>query len=362
MTSDAGSPTAPTVISLFTGAGGLDLGFEQAGYEIRACVEMDSVACRTLRGNRPNWRIIERDICSVPTQEILEKAGLAEGEPTAVIGGPPCQSFSMLGKKEALDDPRGRLIHEFIRVVDEALPRVFLFENVTGLKSVENGKVLKELVDAFLSINYTVNCHILNSADYGVPQLRKRIFLLGNRASSVLQFPQKDHSESGSPAEWVTVEDAFRKIVEERWDLSRSDNRRMRHSPEMKKKMSLIRPGQNFWALPPEMRPNCWRNGKHLGKDTFGRIDPGKPSPTIRTCGYNPTKGRYIHPQENRGLSTLEMAVLQTFPKEYVFEGNLGQIGRQIGDAVPVLLARKIASCILAQLSSKPMQPTLCVY
>jgi len=351
----------PTVISLFTGAGGLDLGFEQAGYEIRVCVENDPVTCKTLRRNRPHWKIIEKDIRFVTTEEILEAAGLRAGEPTVVTGGPPCQPFSTLGKRKALEDPRGALLREFIRVVNEARPRVFLFENVPGLCSVNRGRILKELLEAFNDIGYNVNYDILNAADYGVPQVRKRLFILGSREGIKLEFPPKDHSKDGSGGlkKWVTVDEAFRKMVKEGWDFNRPDNKRMRHSREMIERMSLIKPGENFLSLPLEKRPPCWRNGRHQGKDTFGRIDPNAPAPTIRTCAYNPTKGRYIHPYENRGLSTLEMAVLQTFPKDYIFEGSLVKIGKQIGDAVPVLLARKIAEYILFQLNGGRRQLTL---
>lgn len=350
----------PTVISLFTGAGGLDLGFEEAGYQVRTCVEIEAVACETLHKNRPQWRVIGRDIRLVSTEEMLETGGLKVGETTVVTGGPPCQPFSTLGKQRALDDPRGDLLREFIRVVDQARPLTFLFENVTGLKSVQKGKILKDLLDAFEDIGYTTHPTILMAADFGVPQLRKRIFVLGSREKKVLDFPRADHSNNRSGLKkWVTVKDAFGRLHNEGWDLNRPDNKKMNHSVEMIQRMSLIKSGQNFWSLPLDKRPDCWKNGKHQGKDTFGRIDPNKPAPTIRTCAYNPTKGRYIHPYENRGLSTLEMAVLQTFPKDYRFAGNLCQVGRQIGDAVPPLLARRIAECLFVQLGNCAAQSTL---
>jgi len=345
----------PTVISLFSGGGGLDLGFEQAGFKTKVCVEIDKYCCATLRRNRRAWKVIERDINSVSSREILDTAGLDVGEATVVMGGSPCQSFSTLGKKKALEDPRGRLIREFIRVVEDTQPTAFVFENVPGLQSILKGKVLKEILAAFnKKVKYTTNHTVLNSADYGVPQARKRLFILGHRNGLKLEFPLQRYFKNGIGGEkWMSVKDTFKKMIEEGWDLNRSDNKVFKHSKEMINKMKLVEPGKNFWSLPLELRPPCWRNGKHLGKDTFGRIEANKPAPTIRTCGYNPTKGRYIHPFENRGLNTLEMAALQTFPKDYIFEGGLVHVGRQIGDAVPPLLAYRIAEHLYLQLKGK---------
>ena len=131
----------------------------------------------------------------------------------------------------------------------------------------------------------------------------------------------------------------------------------MKHSDEMKHRMSLIKQGQNFKSLPMGMRPNCWKSGKHQGQDTFGRIEENKPSPTIRTAGYNPTKGKYIHPNENRGLNTMEMATLQTFPNDWKFSTKSGKpsivsIGKQIGNAVPPLFSEALGKAIALQLAN----------
>jgi len=351
----------PTAISLFSGAGGLDLGFERAGFEIRLCVDIDLYCCKTLSLNRPAWNVVQADISRLSTSEILRLAGLSEGF-TVLTGGPPCQPFSTIGNRKALEDPRGALVREFIRVVDESRPRAFVFENVPGLTSVNQGKVLKDILESFREIGYLTNQKVLNAADYGVPQTRKRLFILGSREGLWLEFPRPDYSQDGLAGKrWVTVGDAFRKMVQDGWDFKRRDNFGFHHTKEMMKKMALIKPGENFWSLPIHLRPPCWRNGKHLGKDTFGRIEMDKPGPTIRTCAYNPTKGKYIHPKENRGLNTLEMAALQTFPKNYTFSGGLIAVGRQIGDAVPPLLSYVIASHVLKQLK-RPTQQVLVGY
>lgn len=342
-----------TVISLFTGAGGLDLGFKKNGYEIKLCVELDEVTCKTLKRNDTCLNVVQEDIRNIPTSKLLSMADLKKGETTIVIGGPPCQPFSNIGNRKALEDPRGALINEFLRVVNEAQPQLFLFENVPGLKSVKKGRVFKEILEAFGNIGYTCNYAVLNSADFGVPQIRKRLFIIGNRDGYVIRFPKPDHSQDGKRLKkWVTVRNTFNKMIEDEWDVNRSDNKGMNHSERMINKMKLIKPGKNFHSLPMDLRPNCWKNGKHQGRDTFGRIEYDKPSLTIRTSAYNPTKGRYIHPIEHRGLTTMEMVALQTFPKDYYFEGNsIVKIGKQIGDAVPVLLSEKIAKKIKDQLT-----------
>jgi len=352
----------PAAISLFSGAGGLDLGFEEAGFEIRLCVDIDAHCCKTLSLNRPHWKVVQADISKLSTSEILSRAGLSVGYPV-LYGGPPCQPFSTIGNRRALDDPRGAVVRDYIRIVKESKPQIFVFENVPGLASVDHGKVLSEILAAFSGIGYSTNKKILNAANYGVPQTRKRLFILGSIDGFALDFPRGDYSEDGvSAKKWRTVRETMRMMKEEGWDIKRRDNMGFRHSEEMVKKMAMIKPGQNFWSLPLNLRPPCWRSGKHLGKDTFGRMELGKPAPTIRTCAYNPTKGKYIHPTENRGLNTLEMAALQTFPKNYHFDGGLIDVGRQIGDAVPPLLASRIAHQVKKQIAQGPSQQVLVGY
>ena len=189
------------VISLFSGAGGMDIGFEEAGFEIAVAVEQDSSCCNTLRLNRPHLKVIEGDIATVKTEYILKQANLKPLEATLVIGGPPCQSFSLAGKRMGLNDKRGLLILEFARVVREALPKAFVMENVQGMVNWESGKaldaVMNELREPVIyegtQYNYEVNYHILNAADYGVAQFRERLFIVGNRLKKNFVFPYPTH-------------------------------------------------------------------------------------------------------------------------------------------------------------------------
>jgi DNA (cytosine-5)-methyltransferase 1 len=189
------------VISLFSGAGGMDVGFEQAGFEIAVAVEQDSSCCNTLRLNRPNLKVIEGDISTIKTEYILKESNLQPLEAALVIGGPPCQSFSLAGKRMGLDDKRGLLILEFARVVREALPQAFVMENVQGMVNWEGGKALNAVMDELREpviyngkvYSYEVNYHVLNAADYGVAQFRERLFIVGNRLNKNFVFPSPTH-------------------------------------------------------------------------------------------------------------------------------------------------------------------------
>jgi DNA (cytosine-5)-methyltransferase 1 len=189
------------VISLFSGAGGLDIGLEDAGFETRVCVEYDKAACQTLRLNRPAWKVIEADICTVSTMEILDAAGLKPGEASLVIGGPPCQGFSNAGKRD-IDDPRNKLFWEFVRVVEEAQPWGFIMENVRGIltmKNDDNSLVVHTVEQAFRDIGYSIEKKLFNTADYGVPQKRPRVIFVGRRDGQRMGFPEQTHWENPQP-------------------------------------------------------------------------------------------------------------------------------------------------------------------
>lgn len=208
------------IISLFSGAGGLDIGFDQAGFRTAVMVELDPACCRTLRKNMPGVPVIEGDINQIETSKILSVAGLKPLEAALVIGGPPCQSFSLAGRRMGLDDPRGRLVLEFIRVVREALPKAFVMENVRGLTNWERGRALDAILnEAQVPISfggrtyaYRVGYKILNAADYGAPQFRERVFVVGNRIDREFVFPEREYgpdSEDAKLKPYRTVRDAI---------------------------------------------------------------------------------------------------------------------------------------------------------
>ncbi len=366
------------MISLFTGAGGMEIGLERVGFKTAICVEIDEDCRETLRINRPNWRIFEDDcdripgdIRSISPEELFVEAKLAPGNISLISGGAPCQPFSNMGNKRgARDSSNGDLFIEFVKVVRSSRPLGFLFENVAGITQNRHAEVIDYMRHQFDGLGYGISFDILNAADYGVPQQRKRfimIGLLGKKPSFPLPTHCRDKAQwekfttslngtpNRNPSDWITVREAFNGLSPKL--LQRRDCLGMKHSDEMKHRMSLIKQGQNFKSLPMGMRPNCWKSGKHQGQDTFGRIEENKPSPTIRTAGYNPTKGKYIHPNENRGLNTMEMATLQTFPNDWKFSTKSGKpsivsIGKQIGNAVPPLFSEALGKAIALQLAN----------
>jgi len=188
----------PKVISLFSGAGGFDIGFENAGFSIAVSVEIDPSCCDTLKTNRPNLPVINKDITEVTSAEILSAANLKPLEAALVIGGPPCQSFSLAGLRKGLDDDRGKLLFEFVRIVRETIPVGFVLENVKGLTNWDLGRALKMLIEELSKpiefagkwYSYTIaEPKVLNAVDYGVPQVRERLILVGNRKGMAFDYP-----------------------------------------------------------------------------------------------------------------------------------------------------------------------------
>lgn len=376
-----------SVISLFTGAGGLDIGLEESGFTTEVCIEYDDDCRETLKFNRKDWKLFDSDtkivrgkekkripgdIRAISVTELLKFSNLKKGNIDLVVGGAPCQPFSNIGKKLGKNDQKnGDLFLEFVRMVKGLKPKAFLFENVVGITQEKHSDVIEYMINKFKGLGYGITYSILNSANYGVPQRRERFFMLGIKGIDEPAFPLPTHWKDvkhynsfiseldTTPSciqykKWNSVYDAFKSLDDN--FVNRPDYAIMNISDMVKTRMTYIRQGENFKVLPLDLRPNCWKEGKHQGNDTFGRMIGELPSCTIRTAAYNPAKGQYIHPTEDRGLSTVEMAALQTFPYTWVFKckGNkkmtLVSGGKQIGNAVPPLLAKYIGLAIKKQL------------
>jgi DNA (cytosine-5)-methyltransferase 1 len=363
------------VISLFSGAGGLDIGLEHAGFDTKVCVEINQHCRETIKTNRPEWNVMEEfenpgDIRSATTDMILKAGGLRKKEAALVVGGAPCQPFSNIGKKLGAECPKnGDLFQEYVRVVREALPKSFIFENVSGITQKKHSAVIDYMKESFTELGYSVSYSIINSADYGVPQKRERFFIIGIKGDTEPAFPMPTHFKDHDSYErffqeleikplydfkkWVSIGETFKKIPKNY--RNRTDFAEMNISQVVQNRMKHIGPNENFKVLPASMRPDCWNSGKHQGQDTFGRLDINDVAVTIRTAAYNPSKGKYIHPLEHRGLNTIELAALQSFPYEWKFKSKgrekitLASGGMQIGNAVPPLLAEALGKSLMTQ-------------
>lgn len=351
----------PKLISLYSGAGGLDYGFEAAGYSTAVAVEFDRDACVTLRANR-KWPVIERSIFDIPTEEMLEVAGVERGAIDAVIGGPPCQPFSKAGywaRGDAgrLADPRADTLAAYMRVIDEALPTVFLLENVEGVAYAGKSEGLElllsyiEEINARHGVNYVPSYRVLKAADYGVPQLRERFFLVAHRDGKKFEFPKPtfaSHAESKN-------ETLFREEVlppyRTAWDALADV------TPEPSEDLAV----RGKWAdlLPsiPEGENYLWHTARGGGLPLFGwrrrywsfllKLSKRKPSWTIQ-AQPGPAIGPFHW--ENRRLSMRELARLQTFPDDVSIAGSRTAVQRQLGNAVPSLLAEVLGREIRRQL------------
>lgn len=361
----------PRLIDLFAGCGGMTSGFVGTGLGFRsvAAVEWDLAAAATYAANFGEGHTHNIDIArfvDVPKADV-------------VIGGPPCQGFSNLGTRDP-EDPRNRLWREFVRVVLEANPKVFVLENVDRFsKSAEYGLLMDALAHGPLKRWKYVDARVLNAADYGVPQRRNRTILIASRVGPVA-LPEPTHSKDNRLGllPWKGVSSAIRDLPERpgTTDLPRSrviffgesvpGTFKMRdlHFGRRPLPISLARydcvpPGGGRFDLPPELLPPCWAKKPTGTTDVMGRMRWDAPSLTIRTEFFKPEKGCYLHPQwhptdprrrVNRVITHQEAALLQTFPEDFVWCGTKSEIARQIGNAVPAQLAAVIARTVYAHI------------
>ncbi|MBR1479289.1 MAG: DNA cytosine methyltransferase [Alphaproteobacteria bacterium] len=320
-------------LELFGGAGGLALGLEQAGFENVAIVEIDHVACETLRTNRKNWNVIESDIRDV---NFLQYNGAVD----FVSGGAPCQAFSYAGKKLGFKDVRGTLFSEFARCIEEVQPKMFLFENVRGLLSHDGGQTFATIRETFKKLGYQIQYQVLNACYYGVGQKRERLVVVGTRSNlamgSSFTYPKPDEN-------WTTLRDALR-------NCPVSDGQRF--SEAKSKVMELIPPGGCWVDLPEAVAKQYMGKSYYSGGGRRGmarRIAWDEPCLTLTTSPSQKQTER-CHPEETRPFTVREYARIQSFPDSWIFRGTVSEQYKQIGNAVPVELARRIGVEIMKTL------------
>jgi DNA (cytosine-5)-methyltransferase 1 len=349
------------LISLFSGAMGLDLGLESEGFQVAGAVELNTAAVRTIKANRPELPVIKEDIEQVSATDLLKKFSLRKKEVTLISGGPCCQAFSTVGKRHSLSDPRGSLFRHYCRVVSNIRPRFFVMENVKGILSaaikhrpldqrgaghppLTKEELLGSAFDLILhelsALNYYVVYGLLNSADFGVPQKRWRVFFIGSRDGESISLPTPTHRDPATNGtsdllDWVTLREVLKSVSAEQWTP---------FTPERLGLLRLLKAGQNWRDLPPSLH----RKALGAAYDSWGgrvgfcrRLAWNEPTPTLTTA----PDGRattLCHPEQDRPLSVEEYAALQQFPPSWKFEGSVNQQYVQIGNAVPLGLGAAI--------------------
>ncbi len=370
-------------ISLFAGAFGLDLGMEQAGFHTVSVVEKDRDATKTIALNRPHLHesAVPREIENVSTQDLLLEGGrtldlgraLSPGEVDLVTGGPPCQPFSTAGKRGSVADPRGSLFMDFIRVVREVQPRFFVMENVRGLLSAPikhrpinqrgadflpletsemAGAALKVVLAEMKALGYNIIYNLLEAADYGVPQNRERVVFIGSRDNEPIAFPLATHSKNGKNLpNWRTLRDALTDLIDTQPEFTGYSQNRLKY-------LQLLTEGQNWRYLPEDLKKAAMGGAYMSGGGKVGfyrRLSWDKPSPTVTTCPHQKATDM-CHPRELRPLSVRECARIQTFPDDWIFSGSVTSKYKQIGNAVPALLAKNLGNYIYDLIQGKKLK------
>ena len=353
------SSAAVLAVDLFAGAGGFTLAARKLGVRVVAAVEVNRLACATYRRNfigrrRTAPKLYEQDIGTLAPKTVALEC-LRPGEHCDLImGGPPCQGFSVHRINGAgIDDPRNELLLSYFRFVRSLSPKAFILENVPGLLWPRHADYLKKFYGLAAEYGYDLRePEVLNARDFGVPQSRKRVFILGVRrgfANTIVWPPQATHFDPASEdvlrykmRAWKTAAKVFVK------PLAADDENRV----HMQSRDELVEVFRNT----PKNGGSRFESGRKLPchldhnghKDVYGRIDPSRPGPTMTTACINPSKGRFVHPTQNHGISARHAARFQGFPESFVFCGGLMAAGVQIGNAVPVPLGEAVLKAVVA--------------
>lgn len=364
-----------SAIDLFAGAGGLSLSAINLGINLLAAVEIDLDSCRTYENNiinkkSPMTRMYNEDITYLSPKKFRDDLNLKSRELDLLIGGPPCQGFSEHRiKGDGISDPRNSLLIRYFDFVRELRPKVFVVENVPGLLWERHELYLQKFKNLSTRNGYKlVGPDKLNAKDFGVPQNRTRVFIMGIRtdifSKSIIWPPQMTHYKPGSGVpEWRTASEVFQtppkwalKVLKKKIDknileklsfgetiLSKKKDPsaiHMNHTNDLKKRFAMT--PVNCSREDVDFRLPCHDNGYDGHKDVYGRIKLAQPGPTITTGCFNPSKGRFLHPWQNHGITIRHSARFQTFPDDFIFEGGLTSQAKQVGNAVPIKLGEVV--------------------
>lgn len=351
---------------LFAGAGGLSYGFQEHGeFRILFANEIDEDAAQTYGYNHPGVAVYRCDVAKLKRHRIENDLGPLALD--VIVGGPPCQAYSTAGQRKK-GDKRGHLFNRYADMLKELDPTMFLYENVVGLLSMEKGELFEQIRSKFEKLGYNVDHRIFDAADFGAPQTRERVILVGTKRQIPFVWPEKTHANH-----WLTMADALNDLPEqpEMRYASEPQNdfqKAMRtgsalplyhepqeHGEKLVRIIEALPEGGTVKDLPDELKPTSGFG------NSYARLWWDRPVPTITSNFATPSSARCIHPHAHRALTTREGARLQTFPDKYMFFGPKGSKHLQIGNAVPPVLARALATAVFAHLStsdSATMEPT----
>ncbi len=351
------SAEKPTVLDLFSGAGGTGLGFAAVGFEIVGAIEINENAAKTYRRNL-NVKVNRDDIDNIDAQRFRRDLGLDRGQLTVMVGCPPCQGFSRMRNENGVEDKRNRLVLRYAAFVKEFMPRYAIFENVPGLWRTQHGKQLYgELRTLINELGYQIQEQVVEVADFGVPQHRKRVIVIAAARKLSLPYlspthsnPEKITTDKSRLKPWMTVREAIRRyppLVAGQNGEANGTYPNHIASKTGEKVLEFIRQVPPNGGSRTDVVEEHWLRChiEHRGhKDVYGRVAWDRPANTITSGCTNPSKGRFVHPEQDRAITPREAAALQGFPDSFVFEGR--SIPSQIGNAVPPPLAGAIASSI----------------
>lgn len=335
----------PRAIDLFSGCGGLTLGLKQAGFRVIGAVENSDLAVKTYQANHPGVHVWPRDIRKVSVAEVRRKLKLRPRELELLAGCPPCQGFSTIttlnGNKRSRDD-RNDLVLQFMRFVRGLKPKAIMLENVPRLAK---NRRLKQMLAELKRLGYECNPGVLNAADYGVPQRRRRFILLAGRRIEI-PFAREARTQP-------LVRDAIRQLSKRARKHPLHNYKERRSNKVMKRIKRIPANGGSRFALGKRNQLPCHKDFDGF-KDIYGRMSWGEVAPTITTGCFNPSKGRFLHPRNHRAITLREAALLQSFPKSYVFLLDNGRIAaaEMIGNALPPEFVRRHARQIIRMLEA----------
>lgn len=318
-------------IDLFSGAGGMSLGFDQAGFSNIFSNDIEPKFCETYKTNFPTHNLIQKDISKLSNEEIKSLTGNQTID--VIIGGPPCQGFSMAGNigRKFIEDSRNQLFREFARVVEVVQPKYFVMENVARLFTHNKGETKKEIIELFKKMSYNVDCKVVNTSHFGIPQIRSRVLFIGNRISKNIIFPTKTVEKAMSIKEAI---DQLPKLKS--GEKSKIPNHiAMNHSEQMLEKMEYVSDGGNRTEIPESLRPKSGDVRKYI------RYKSSEPA----VCVTGDMR-KIFHYSQNRALTVRELAAIQTFPLDFEFKGSTISQQQQVGNSVPPVLAKEIALTI----------------